>query len=224
MKRWKVVVIGAGGTIGRAVVAELGERHEVIAVSRHGTPLCVDLDAPATIDALFDAVPDIDAIVSTAASVPLAPFGTLSDEGLARALHAKLFGQIALLQRAAVHLREGGSVTLTGGRFDGVLPGGSAGALANAGLEAFVAQAAPELPRGLRVNVVAPGWVQETLDALGLQGPKGTPAREVARLYAAAVEGTMSGQALRVFAGCQANRAASNSPSSAMAAAANPIQ
>ncbi len=196
MKRLKVVVIGAGGTIGSAVAAALGERHEVIAVSRRGA-LAVDLEAPETIDALFDAVPDIDAVVSAAASVQLAPFGKLSDEGLAEALRAKLFGQIALLQRAAARLREGGSVTLTGGRFDGVLPGGSAGALANAGLEAFVAQAAPELPRGLRVNVVSPGWVQETLDGLGLQGPRGMPAREVAKLYVSAVEGAMSGQALR---------------------------
>lgn len=195
-RRLKVVVIGAGGTIGRAVVAALREQHEVIAVSRSGTP-GVDLAEPESIDALFDAVPDIDAVVSTAASVKLAPFGTLSDEALSQALRAKLFGQIALLQRAATRLREGGSVTLTGGRFDGLLPGGSAGALANAGLEAFVAQAAQELPRGLRVNVVAPGWVQETLDALGLQGPKGTPAREVAQLYVSSVEGAMSGQALR---------------------------
>ena len=190
-------MIGASGTIGRAVVAALGERHEVIAVSRQSTP-CIDLGAPETIDALFDAVPGIDAVVSAAASVALAPFGTLSDDGLAQALRAKLFGQIALVQRAASRLREGGSVTLTGGRFEGVLPGGSAGALANAGLEAFVAQAAPELPRGLRLNVVAPGWVQETLDGLRLRGPRGTPVREVAQRYVAAVESTMSGQALRI--------------------------
>ncbi|WP_432728566.1 short chain dehydrogenase [Variovorax sp. W6] len=195
-KRRKVVVIGASGTIGRAVIEALGTRHEVIAVSRGSRP-GVDLAVPQTIDALFDAVPDIDAVVSTAASVKLAHFGTLTDEALSHALRAKLFGQIALLQRASARLREGGSVTLTGGRFDGLLPGGSAGALANAGLEAFVAQAAPELPRGLRVNVVAPGWVQETLDALGLQGPRGTLARDVARLYVSAVEGAMSGQALR---------------------------
>ncbi|SEF22729.1 short chain dehydrogenase [Variovorax sp. NFACC27] len=194
----RIVLIGAGGTIGRAVAAALADRHEVIAVSRRSSP-GIDLAEPQTIDALFDAVPEVDAVVSTAASVRLARFGTLSDEELAHALRAKLFGQIALLQRAVARLREGGSVTLTGGSFDGVLPGGSAGALANAGLEAFVAQAAPELPRGLRANVVAPGWVRETLDALDLQGPRGTPAREVAKLYVQAVEGAMSGQALRAL-------------------------
>jgi NAD(P)-dependent dehydrogenase (short-subunit alcohol dehydrogenase family) len=199
MTRRKVLVVGAGGTLGRAVVAALAERHDVVAVSRSSDP-GVDLGVPQQIDTLFDAVPDADAVVCAAAGVQLAPFCSLDDAALAQALHAKLFGQIALLRRAASRLRDGGSVTLTGGRFDGVLPGGSAGALANAGLEAFVAQAAPELPRGLRVNVIAPGWVQETLDGLGLGGPKGTPAREVARLYVAAVEGAMSGQALRVAA------------------------
>ena len=32
------------------------------------------------------------------------------------------------------------------------------GALVNAGLEVFVRTAAGELPRGLRLNIVSPGW------------------------------------------------------------------
>ncbi|MFI5557948.1 hypothetical protein ACIA2T_01605 [Amycolatopsis japonica] len=55
------------------------------------------------------------------------------------------------------------------------------------GLEAFVAAAARELPRGPRVNAVSPGWVRETLAALG-EPEGGIPAADVARSYVEAVE------------------------------------
>lgn len=195
MRRLNVAVIGAGGTIGRAVAAALAERHAVFAASRGGA-WKVDLGEPASIDALFDSLPALDAVVCCAASVPLAALDAVSDEAFAQSLRAKLFGQVALARRAAARLRDGGAIALTGGRFDGPLPGGTAGALANAGLEAFVAQAAAEMPRGLRINAVSPGWVQETLDRLGRHAERGIPARALAQVYVSAVEGTMSGKTL----------------------------
>jgi NAD(P)-dependent dehydrogenase (short-subunit alcohol dehydrogenase family) len=78
------------------------------------------------------------------------------------------------------------------------MPGGAFGALINAGVEAFVGAAAIETPRGLRVNAVSPGWVTETLEAMGADGAGGTPAREVARAYVRAVKGTMRGRTIRV--------------------------
>jgi hypothetical protein len=45
------------------------------------------------------------------------------------------------------------------------------------------------------VNVVSPGWIRETLTAMGRAG--GTPAAEVAELYVTAVEDpTRNGQTL----------------------------
>jgi NAD(P)-dependent dehydrogenase (short-subunit alcohol dehydrogenase family) len=66
----------------------------------------------------------------------------------------------------------------------------------NAGLEAFVRAAAAEMPRRLRVNVVSPGWVRESLVNLGMSNAGGTPASEVARAYVEAVEGNMQGQTI----------------------------
>jgi len=37
------------------------------------------------------------------------------------------------------------------------------GALIDAGLEGFVRNASAELPRGLRINLISPGWIRETL-------------------------------------------------------------
>ena len=103
------------------------------------------------------------------------------------------------LARTAIrHLRDGGSITLTSGQIPEATPGSAGGALVNAGLEAFVQAAAVELPRGLRLNVVSPGWVRESLVELGMDGAGGTPASVVAAAYVEAVEGSMQGQVLTV--------------------------
>ncbi|MEV4177077.1 short chain dehydrogenase [Nonomuraea sp. NPDC049709] len=191
----KVIVIGATGTVGRAVVGALRPAHLVVPASRRGEAR-VDLEDPASLDALFAAVPGADAVVCCAASGPLIDLGTAKDEEFAAGLRGKLLGQVALAMRAVHHLRDGGSITLTGGTFAAPLAGGSLGALVNSGLAGFVRNAAAELPRGLRINVISPGWVRETLEAMGMDGSAGTPAAEVARAYVEAVEGSAQGQTI----------------------------
>jgi hypothetical protein len=58
-----------------------------------------------------------------------------------------------------------------------------------------------ELPRGLRINAISPGWVTETLIALKMDPSIGMPAAEVAQSYVAAVEGKMTGQVVDAVAG-----------------------
>lgn len=99
----------------------------------------------------------------------------MTDEGFLAGLQGKLLGQVALARRALHHLRDGGSITLTGGTFAAPLAGGSLGAPVNTALEGFVRNAAAELPRGLRINLVSPGWITETLQRLGTDPADGTP-------------------------------------------------
>lgn len=189
----KIVVIGATGTIGTAVAAALEPDHEIVRASRRG-PVRVDMDDPASIDALFADVRGVDAVVCCAASGALIPLE--SGDDFVAALRGKLLGQVHLARTALQHLPDGGSVTLTSGVFARPMPGGSIGALVNAGLEAFVQAAAIELPRGIRVNVVSPGWVAETLRGMGLDDADGTPAEVVARAYIEAIEGSAQGRTL----------------------------
>lgn len=191
----KILVISATGTIGSAVVAALEPDHEVVQASRSGE-LAVDMADPASIDRLFATVSDVDAVVCCAASGRLAPLVSGSDEDFTAGLHGKLLGQVALVRRAARHLRDGGSVTLTSGAFTHPTPGSAFGALTNAGLEAFVRAAAIELPRGLRVNVVSPGWVGGSARAAGVDAPDSLPAAVVAKAYVDAVEGVLQGQTI----------------------------
>jgi NAD(P)-dependent dehydrogenase (short-subunit alcohol dehydrogenase family) len=81
------------------------------------------------------------------------------------------------------------------------MPGGAAISMVNAGLEGFVRAAALDLPRGVRINAVAPGWVRETLVAMKMDPSAGVPAAQVAQIYVRAVEGNMTGQILDAVGG-----------------------
>jgi NAD(P)-dependent dehydrogenase (short-subunit alcohol dehydrogenase family) len=121
----------------------------------------------------------------------------LSDADRALGLANKLMGQVNLVRFGAELIADRGSFTLTSGVLSRrPMPGGAAISLVNAGLEGFVAAAALELPRGVRINAVAPGWVRETLVAMKMDPAGGTPAAVVAHTYVQAVEGRMTGQVL----------------------------
>jgi NAD(P)-dependent dehydrogenase (short-subunit alcohol dehydrogenase family) len=189
----RVLIIGASGTIGSAVASALPARgHTVLAAGRSG-PLFVDMARPETVAALLESVSDVHAVVCCAASGRLTRVDAGTDEDFLRGLDDKLRGQVLLVRRAVEVLPDGASVTLTAGLFERPTPGSAFGVLVNTGLSAFVGAVAHELPRGLRVNVISPGWVRETLLAMGTDG--GTPAARVAELYIRAIEDqTLIGQ------------------------------
>ena len=91
-------------------------------------------------------------------------------------------------------MRDGGSITLTAGILARrPMVGSAAISLVNAGLEGFIRAAALEAPRGIRVNVVSPPWVKETLEKLGMDPSMGLPAAAVAKAYVESVTGSKSG-------------------------------
>lgn len=195
----RVLVVGATGTIGTAILAALAPRHEVIPASRSGAPHKVDLADADSIAAVYDAVGKVDAVVSAAGQAAFGPLPRLSDADFALSLGNKLMGQVNLVRRGLDHLTDGGSFTLTSGALARYpAPGTPALALVNGGLEAFVGAAALDLPRGLRINVVSPGWVTETLIALGMDPSAGTLAAVVAQGYVESVEGSFTGRVIAI--------------------------
>jgi NAD(P)-dependent dehydrogenase (short-subunit alcohol dehydrogenase family) len=190
----KIVIIGATGTIGRAVAAALSPRHEVIAASRHGTHR-VDLQDQASVNALLNLVGPIDAVVSAAGGAAYKPLTDLAPADFQASFDDKLMGQINLARTAVQYLRDNGSITLTSGWWSmEPVPSVAAIATVNAALEGFTRAAALELPRGLRINTVSPPLVG-TAEWAGRR-PVRMTAEDVAKGYIEAIEGGASGRVI----------------------------
>jgi NAD(P)-dependent dehydrogenase (short-subunit alcohol dehydrogenase family) len=193
----RVIVIGGTGTIGTAVVKALAARHEIVTVGHRKGAFQVDLASPDSITRLFTAIGSCDAVVITAGIAKFASLDDLTYEDYFVGLNNKLMGQANVVRIGKSFVTNQGSFTLTSGVLSQEPMKGSASiSMVNAGLEGFVRAAAIDLPRGLRVNVVSPPWVTETLIARGMDPSIGLPADRVAQAYLASVEGTMTGQVI----------------------------
>ena len=193
----RVLVIGATGVIGRAIVALLGSEHEVITASRKGSQQQVDISQPDAVRQLFARVGTVDAIVSAAGSAAFKPLAQLTDDDFAFSLANKLMGQVNVVRSGLTVLRDGGSITLTSGTLSqNPAPGSAAVSLVNAAIEGFVRAAALEAGKKARINVVSPGWVSETLAAMGRDPKTGIPAAVVAKVYLQSITGRQTGSVL----------------------------
>lgn len=198
----KIVVIGASGTLGQAVVQNLSARHDVVRVGKSRGDHRVDLTRPESVRALFEATGRVDAIVATTGSLFFGPLAQMRAEDFEIGLQDKLLGQVRLALVGQHFLNDGGSITLTSGIVgsEPIRMGANAGSV-NAALEGFVRSAAPELERGLRINVVSPTVVQESWPAYGdfFPGFEPVPAARVALAFQRSVEGPRSGHVYRVW-------------------------
>lgn len=193
----RVLVVGGTGTIGSAVVEALRPEDEVLAAGHASGELRVDLASPDSIRALFREAGRVDAVVSCAGRAAFGALEELSDDDYELSLANKLMGQVNLVRYGTDAVADGGSFTLTSGVLSREpVPGSAAISLVNAGLEGFARAAALELPRGVRINVVSPPWVRETLVAMGRDPAGGMPAAEVARAYVESVRGAGQGRVI----------------------------
>jgi len=194
----RILVVGATGTIGRAVVAALSASNEVISASLRSTTVKVDIADPASIQQMYRSVGRLDAVVCAAGQAKFAPLAQLSEADFRFCLDNKLMGQVNLVRFGFQHVEDGGSFTLTTGILaQAPIPGSAAISLVNAAVEGFIRAAALEAPRKIRVNAVSPPWVTETLQALKMDTAQGLPAAVVARAYVRSVTGTDTGSTLQ---------------------------
>jgi len=190
----RILIVGATGTIGRPLVASLEGKHELVLASRQKSHEQVDLADPASIRALYKRVGKLDAVVCAAGEARFKPFAQLSDDDFDFSMGSKLMGQVNLVRYGFDSVNDGGSFTLTSGILaQQPMIGSGAVSLVNSALEGFTRAAALEAPRKIRVNVVSPPWVTETLIAFKMDPKGGLPAVDVARSYVASIEGKQSG-------------------------------
>lgn len=193
----RILIVGANGTIGSEVVKALSASNEIIEATRSHSAVKVDVRDAASIRAMYKTVGKVDAVVSAAGSGAWKPLAQLTDADFEMSLGYKLMGQVNLIRYGFEHVSDGGSITVTSGILSrDPMQGSAAISLVNAGLEGFVRAAALEAPRRIRVNVISPPWVNETLKEMKMEGVPGLPAAVVARAYAFAVNGAQTGQVI----------------------------
>jgi NAD(P)-dependent dehydrogenase (short-subunit alcohol dehydrogenase family) len=197
----RILIVGASGIIGRAVVAELGQRHEIVTAGRSSGDLRLDITDAASVGAAFKKAGRLDAVVSATGKVKFAPLEEMQAADFEIGLRDKLMGQVNLVLIGREYVVDGGSFTLTSGVLDSdPIRAGTSASLVNGALNSFVLGAAIELPRRLRINIVSPGVITEAMPAYGpfFRGFEPVPAARAALAYAKSVEGIQTGQVYRV--------------------------
>ncbi|WP_432087572.1 short chain dehydrogenase [Streptomyces sp. bgisy095] len=195
-----ILLIGASGTLGRALDGTLRERgHHVVTVGRTSGDLRYDISDPERIAALYRAAGPVDAVVGAAGHVPYKPLPEMTPDDWHSAFTGKVLPQIELVRQGLDHVAERGSFTLISGiPVREPVRTGSAAALANGAVEAFVRTAAVEIaPR--RINAVSPNVFTESLPDFGAYFPGlgSVDLKDVTEAYVRSVEGAQTG---RVYA------------------------
>jgi NAD(P)-dependent dehydrogenase (short-subunit alcohol dehydrogenase family) len=205
-QRLRILVIGASGTLGRAIVAELAPRHNITSGGSKSGDIRIDIADPDSIAAGLKAAGALDAVVCAAGAVNFDPLATIKPARIEQSTYGlglanKLMGQVNLALAARDCLNDGGSVTLIAGVLSETpIAAGSSASMVNGALEAFAMAAAIEMPRGIRINVVSPTVFEESMENYGpfFRGFDPVPVARAARAFSRSVEGLETGKTYRV--------------------------
>jgi NAD(P)-dependent dehydrogenase (short-subunit alcohol dehydrogenase family) len=197
----KIVLFGAGGTVGRAVQSALDEAgHEVIGVSRYASAFQADIRDIESLKDVYRKIGSFDHVASAAGDVFPAPLEETTDEQWADSFASKAMGQINLVRAGIPLISDKGSFTLISGILtDEVVPASTVGTTINHTVEGFVKGAATELPRGIRINCVSPTVLTEsTAYHPYFPGFQTVDASEVGQAYLRAISNPMTGRVLKL--------------------------
>ena len=203
-KKLRVAVIGYTGTIGKAVIKELETMTgvEIITAGRSSGDFRVDIQDTKSIAAFYKAAKQLDAVMCCTGK---GYFGGLADctkENLEVGWQNKLGGQMDLVLQGMHVLQDGGVFILTTGFLSSTPVRGLIGlSVVNAAVDAFVRTAPIELPRGLRINSVSPGFVTESAYSESIrQGLGEVSAKRVAKVYRRALVSGVTGKNMEITA------------------------
>jgi NAD(P)-dependent dehydrogenase (short-subunit alcohol dehydrogenase family) len=195
----RVLVVGTNGDVGKAAVAELGKRHELVTAGRSTGDVRVDLLDAASISAMFTKVGKVDAVVACAGHAHFGPLATMTQDQFMVGLKDKLMGQVNLVLLGTPFVNDRGSFTLTSGVLDrDPIRKGANAATVNAALKGFATSAAIEIERGIRINVVSPGLLEPSVKKYEgfFPGHEAVSSARVGLAYAKSVEGAITGQVI----------------------------
>lgn len=159
----KIIIVGASGTIGKKIVDALKPDHDIVRVGSKSGDVQTDISDPASIEAMFRTIGPFDTLISAAGAGHFGPLATMKDADFRKGIESKLMGQINLVLIGQHHINPNGSFTLTSGILsEDPVPMGANLSAVNGAIDAFVRSAAIELSRGIRINAVSPGVVEDS--------------------------------------------------------------
>ena len=198
----KILIIGGNGTVGKKVSAHFAKKHEVFIAGRHSGDVRVDIGDASSIEAMFDSIKKLDAVLCIAGEAKWAPFDSMTEDDFYIGLKSKLMGQVNLVRIGQKYLNTAGSFTMTTGILaDHPVVMTTSAAMVNGGIHSFVKAAALELKNELRINVVSSGLVEDAVEKYEAYFPGHNPIRmhKVVNGYVKSVEGKGTGEVIRIY-------------------------
>ncbi len=198
----KILIIGGTGVIGKKVSEHLAKKHEVVIGGRNSGDVRVDIADGKTIEAMFESVGAVDAVVCIAGEAKWAAFDAMTEEDYYFGLKSKLMGQVNLVRIGRDYVNAGGSFTLTTGILaDHPVDMTTSPAMVNGGIHSFVKAASLELKNGIRINVVSSGLVEDAVDKYEayFPGHNPIPMNKVVNGYVKSIEGKGNGEIIRMY-------------------------
>ena len=195
----KIVVVGATGRLGRVVVDGLND-YEVIRAGRSGPDLKIDALNFESVSDVFASIGTFDGLISCIGGTPFKTFEELTMEDFALGLSKKCFSQLNLAKAAIPYLTENGSITLTSGIIgDEPILAGSCAAAANGALNTCVSTLAAEYAGKLRINIVSPSIIENSVEDYGMlfDGFEPTSKKRIVEAYRRTISAPISGRVLR---------------------------
>ena len=201
----KILIIGGEGTIGKKVSSHFLKKHEVMIAGRNSGDIVVDIVNSQSIEAMFESIGNVDAVVCIAGDAKWAAFDSMTEEDFYLGLKSKLMGQVNLVRIGQKYLNAGGSFTLsTGILADHPVELTSSPAMVNGGIHSFVKAVSLEMQNGIRINVVSSGLVEDAVEKYEayFPGHNPIPMKKVINGYVKSVEGKGTGEIIRMYDNC----------------------
>lgn len=197
----KIIIVGATGTIGSKVTADLEEDHEIIKVGSSSGDIRADITDSDSIEELFEEVGSFDALVSASGAGHFGAIDEMTEENFRVGLNSKLMGQINLVLKGQEYINPNGSFTLISGILseDPVYASSNLAAV-NGAINGFVKAASMELEDGVRINAISPGVVEDSPEFFdAFPGHKPVAMDDVVLCYRKSILGNISGEVVEVY-------------------------
>lgn len=197
----KIIIVGATGTIGQKVTADLESEHDIIKVGSQSGDIQADITKPESIKKLFQEVGAFDALVNAAGGAHFGPLKEMDNDDFQVGLNSKLAGQVNLVLTGQHYINPKGSFTLISGILsDDPVHASTNLAAVNGAINSFVNAADRELENDVRINAVSPGVVEDSPEFFdAFPGHNPVAMDRVVRAFRKSVLGAVSGQVIKVW-------------------------